>query len=169
MYLEALCFLLVLACYCDYRKGKIPNLLLAVMFIVGWGYGVSCGGIEEAVFFPAESLAVMLLLYPIFKIGALGAGDVKLYGVCAGYLPFDKFLFFFFISLLVAAIFSLIKMLRECNAIERFTYLCEYILEVVQSGSFRLYIENEKERKRAGICLAGPILCSVVLYMGGIY
>lgn len=167
--MEALCLLLAVSCWYDYRKGRIPNLLLLIMFVVGWTYAAVCGGTQEAISFPIESFGVMLLLYPVFKIGALGAGDVKLYGICAGYLPRNKFLFFLFLSLLIAAIISLIKMLKECNAMERISYLCEYVADVVTSGNFRLYIEDEKERRASGICLAGPIFCSVLLYLGGIY
>lgn len=167
--MAVLCFLLAVACCYDYSKGKIPNLLILIMFVVGWGYGAVYGGLREAILFPVECVGVMLLLYPLFKIGALGAGDVKLYGICAGYLPRDKFLNFLFLSLLIAAMISLIKMIKESNAIERLSYFCEYVQGVVQSGNFRLYIENEKERGASSICLTGPIFCSVLLYLGGIY
>lgn len=167
--LAVLCIFLAIACGYDYIKGRIPNLLILIMFGVGWSYSAICVGRHEAISFLVESVCVMLLLYPIFKIGALGAGDVKLYGICAGYLPRDKFLFFLFLSLLFAALISLIKMIKECNAMERISYLCEYVCDVVQSGNFRLYIENEKERRASSICLAGPIFCSVLLCLGGVY
>ncbi len=164
-----LCLLLGVACYYDYRQGRIPNYLLILMFILGWGCEVFAQGVRGAVSFPLESLAVMLLLYPLFKIGGLGAGDVKLFGICAGYLPKDKFLMFLFHSLLIAAVISLIKMIKEGNAVERISYLCEYTLGVMQSGQIGLYIRDERERKAAGICLAGPIFCSALLLWGGAY
>lgn len=167
--MTVLCLLLGIACYFDYRKGKIPNILLLLMAVAGWGYCVWKGGIGGAVFFPLWSGGVMLVLYPVFKIGALGAGDVKLYGICAGCLPPDKFLFFLFFSMLIAAIISLIKMLKENNALERISYLCQYIMDVVRTGSFHLYLENQPQRQAAGICLAGPILGSLCLHLGGIY
>lgn len=167
--MTAFCILLAIACVFDYRKGRIPNWLLLIMLAVGWGYSGVAEGIRGILLYPLECAGVMVLLYPFFKLGVLGAGDVKLYGICAGYLPGDKFLLFLFLSLLIAAIISLIKMIKECNAVERIVYLCEYLLEVIQSGKFRLYIENEKERKASGICLAGPILCSALLYVGGVY
>lgn len=167
--MEALCLLLAIACRYDYRKRRIPNRLILIMLIVGWVYVLFSGGAGEVILFPAKSTCVMLLLYPLFKIGALGAGDVKLYGVCAGYLPPGKFLYFLFFSLLFAAVFSLIKMLKERNAAERIAYLCEYMTEVVLSGNIRMYIEDEKERRAAGICLAGPIFCSILLCLGGVY
>ncbi len=167
--MTVLCLTLAIACCYDYRKGRIPNLLIIIMFVVGWVHCLVTAGTQESLFFLIESVGVMLLMYPLFKIGALGAGDVKLYGVCAGYLPRDKFLFFLFLSLLIAAMISLMKMIKEKNAIERMSYLCEYVLAVAYSGRFRLYIENEKEQKAAGICLAGPIFCSVLLCLGGVY
>jgi len=167
--LNTFCFLLAVACIYDYRKGRIPNWLLLIMLVVGWGYSGLTDGIPGILLYPLECAGVMALFYPLFKIGVLGAGDVKLYGICAGYLPEDKFLLFLFLSLLIAAIISLIKMMKESNAVERIFYLCEYVVEVVHSGNFRLYMENAKERKAAGICLAGPIFCSVLLYMGGVY
>lgn len=166
--MAALCFMLGIACYFDYRKGKIPNVLLLVMWVTGCAIAIA-GGIREGVFSILASVLIVLLLYPLYRIGAMGAADVKLYGICAGYLPRNKFVFFLFVSLLIAAAVSLIKMVKECNAIERMEYLCEYILDVVREGKFFLYMENEKEQRNAGICLAGPILGSLLLYLGGAY
>lgn len=114
-------------------------------------------------------LLMIFLLYPFFKLGALGAGDVKLLGICAGFLQYDKILQFLFFSLLAAAIFSLIKLIRERSAGERLSYLGSYLLDVARSGQWSLYIANEREARRTGVALAGPILVSVFLYMGGVY
>lgn len=87
-------------------------------------------------------IGVMFLLYPFFRLGGLGAGDVKLLGICAGYFHRDKILSFLFCSLLIAAIFALIKMMTEhCT----------------------------RERLKMRIPLAGPVLCSVLLSAGGVY
>jgi Flp pilus assembly protein protease CpaA len=114
-------------------------------------------------------LLMIFLLYPFFKLGALGAGDVKLLGICAGFLRYDKILQFLFFSLLAAAIFALIKLIRERSVGERLAYLGSYLLDVARSGRWSLYMENEREARRAGVALAGPILVSVFLYMGGVY
>ncbi len=167
--LIALCFMLGIACYFDYRKGRIPNLLLIFMLISGEILTGICGKPQDMIWFLLKSVVVVLILYPVFRIGALGAGDVKLYGICAGYLPRNKFLFFLFFSLLIAAVISLIKIMVQKSAAERFGYFCEYVAGVARSGKFYLYIEDAKERKTAGICLAGPILGSLLLYLGGVY
>lgn len=139
------------------------------MFVTGLVISYRKAGPMDVLVFLLSAMVFVICLYPLFKIGVLGAGDVKLYGVCAGYLPEKKVLYFLFCSLLVAAIFSLIKLLVERNVRERLQYFAEYIMDVARSGQWRLYMENEREYRRTGVCLAGPILCSVILYMGGVY
>lgn len=126
------------------------------------------GGAGAVLLFLLVTAVVVISMYCFFQIGALGAGDVKLFGVCAGYFPEDKVLSFLFFSLLAAAVISLIKLLLEHNLCKRFCYLKEYITRVCESGCLCLYMEKE-ECSKAGICLAGPVLCSVLLHVGGVY
>lgn len=164
-----LCIFLLIACGFDYWKRRIPNYLLILMLVFGiWQNGLN-QGVEGILYFGCRMICMILSMYFLFKVGAVGAGDVKLYGVCAGYLPADKVLYFLFFSLLIAAGISLIKILMEHNAKERLTYLCQYLFEVFRNGRWQLYMENQREQKRYSICLAGPILGSILLYVGGIY
>lgn len=189
--LAIVCILLVCACVYDYRDRRIPNwvimlLLLAscMMKVLGQleGYAPMVLVEEDEVLMYsvklivygligmlAQMFGVLVFFYVFFKIGALGAGDVKLLTVCAGFVPAEKILLFLFISLLIAAIFSLYRLMQEQNMRERFLYLYEYIVSVMQNGAWRLYIENEEERRARGICMSGPILCSILLYLGGVY
>ncbi len=157
------------ACCYDYRCARIPNWLLLLMLAAGLARGCLERGLPGAAACAAEAAAVMCLFYPLFKIGAFGAGDVKLFGICAGWLPFGKIFWFLFLSLLIAAVFSLIKLLVERNAMERLAYFCEYVAEVAKSGSWHLYAENGREKRKASICLSGPVLCSILFYWGGVY
>lgn len=167
--MAALCGFLAVACTCDYRRRKIPNGLLFGMAVFGVGWHLWSGGIRGAVICLGEAAIVMALLYPLFKIGGLGAGDIKLLGITAGYLPPGRVVFFLFFSLLAAAVISVMKMSRENSFGERLRYLSEYLADVVQSGEWHIYLENVQDRRAAGICLSGPVLFSVALYVGGIY
>lgn len=113
-------------------------------------------------------LLTTAVFYLIFYIGAMGAGDVKLLGACAGFLPGDKVLYFLFFALLFAAIFALCKMYLAQNLRERLCYLGEYVWDVFRYGHWKAYFAGERA-EAAGICMAGPVFCSAVLYMGGIY
>lgn len=143
----ALCFLLLCICYCDYKYHKIPNVLLLLMLITGLIRGFIKQGVIGFLLFTLTFLLVMTLFYLFFQIGALGAGDVKLFGICSAYLPVDKVLSFLFFSLLIAAIISLIKLVT----LKLFTGL------------------QSKECLKAGIPLAGPVFAGILLYIGGFY
>lgn len=164
-----LCIFLLIACGFDYCRRRIPNGLLVLMLAAGMTISGLRTGREGVLYFGCKVILMVLFLYFFFKIGTLGAGDVKLYGICAGYFPGDKILYFLFFSLLIAAIVSLFKILKERNAKERLGYLSEYLLEVAKSGHWQLYLDNRKEMRQNSICLAGPILGSVLMYMGGIF
>lgn len=167
--LGALCVFLVVACGFDYRWNKIPNFLILVIAVVGALQHWATGGLADVLRYLGIMVLVAGMLYPLFKIGSLGAGDVKLLGVSAGYLPFKKILIFLFISLLIAALISLLKMWKRNNFFERLHYLIAYLADVMRSGNFRLYLENEADKQAVGICLSGPVLMAVLLYCGGVY
>lgn len=106
------------------------------MTIAGIGWRMYDERAPGALWYLGQAVLVMAVLYPFFKTGGLGAGDVKLMGVTAGYLPAEKILGFLFCSLLVAALISLFKILRKA---------------------------------KGGVRLAGPVLVSILLFLGGVY
>lgn len=167
--MAALCVLLAAACAYDYRENRIPNgiIVLAVFWGVGWQSWD--GGIWGALCYLGQAAAVMALLFPFFRIGGLGAGDVKLLGVTAGYLPFGKILAFLFCSLLVAAMVSGMKMWKEHSFRERAGYLSAYLGDVMRGGAWKPYQGAGAARHSAGIRLSGPIFLGVLLYLGGVY
>jgi Flp pilus assembly protein protease CpaA len=167
--LAVLCVSLGVVCVFDYVTGRIPNLLLAAIFAVGAGWGVYQRGLPGLGIYLVVTVAVVFLLFPLFRIGGLGAGDVKLLAVCAGYFPVHKIFYFLFCSMLVSAIFSIVRLMRERNVRERIAYFCEYCLAVALSGRWQLYLPGKDERKFSGICMSGPVLCSVLLGLGGVY
>ena len=114
-------------------------------------------------------LLTTVAFYLFFYIGAMGAGDVKLLGVCAGYFSGEKVLCFLFFALLFAAVFALCKMYLARNLWDRLCYLGEYVWDVVRCGRWKAYFAEERAHPGSGICMAGPVFCSVLLYIGGVY
>lgn len=164
-----LCVFLCAACYFDYRQSRIPNRLIIPGLVIGLfrAYGLEGGaGLLD---FLIHAAVVIAAFYPLFRIGTIGAGDIKLFGLCAGYIPGDKILYFLFITLTIAAIISLIRFVRKADFRERFLYLFAYLKDVADSGEWHLYWTDMKEQKAAGICMAGPVLLSVLIYAGGFY
>ena len=164
-----LCAILGIVCIFDYTRGKIPNFFpvgLALWGMFGRYQRAGLGGFGQ---YFLVMVVVLLVLYPFFRIGGLGAGDVKLLSVCAGYFPVSKIIMFLFLSVLISAVFSVIPLLKEGNVKERAVYFCSYCAAVVRSGRWQLYLPGKDGRKLHGVCMSGPVLCSVLLYMGGVY
>lgn len=164
-----LCAFLGAACYYDYRYSRIPNWLVCCIGGLGVTGVLYSGNLLMALRYFGVAVFVALVFYPIFRIGCMGAGDVKLFSVCAGFLPGSSFLYFLFFSMAFAAVFSLVHFITQSDAKERFLYLWAYIQQVAGSGKWQLYFQSKEECRRAGICLAGPILASILLHVGGVY
>lgn len=169
-----LCGLLVIACIYDYSSRRIPNYLLGIMLLTGLLQGLIENGTFAAGIFAVGRFflvggVILLALFPFFRIGALGAGDVKLLAVCAGFFSTDCILYFLFYSMLISAIIIFIRFAIKKDMKERFHYLFQYTTDVICNGGWKLYIQEKEERKKCSICLAGPVLCGVVMHLGGVY
>lgn len=167
--MAVLCVTLSAACYSDYREHRIPNWLTGIIFLYGMLFRYWDAGGAGIINFLQNCLTLLLIMYPLFKIGMVGAGDVKLFTTVSGYLSGYVLIWFLFYSLLIAAVISILKICKERSVKERFRYLCAYLADVCHTGQWRLYPVDRDGAKRTGICLAGPVLASVLLHLGGIY
>lgn len=167
--MAVLCALLMTAGGFDYCKRKIPNSLIVLIFLAGVLFRFRRDGTWGIPYYLGGMLAAMALVYFFYKIGTLGAGDVKLLGVIAGYLPFKKIFLYSFVSLLIAAIISLLKMLINKNLGERLSIFIGYFKEIANAGTLRPYPSVKGNDRSAGVCLSGPMLLSLLLYLGGVY
>ena len=165
----ALCILLLLVCLTDYSTTKIPNILIVAIGFWGliYQYQVSKGaGLKWYLLIGGM---VFIVLYFVYKIGGIGAGDVKLYTVMVGFFQSQAVLYFLFYSFLFAAVLSIIKMLREHSGRERILYLFDYIWEVIKTGKWSMYFQDNIEKSRMGIRLSGPVFVGLLLHMVGVY
>ena len=163
--------LLAVACYFDYRKAKIPNWLILVGLVSAIGITVwealILGPVLTSVFDMVVRIGITtVVLYPLFKIGVLGAGDVKLCALCAAFLKAGDFVQVFVITLILAAVTGVCKLLILGNVKERIYYLVSYGKDVVQFGVWKPYWnkENLYRRKDASVRMAGPLLAAVLLH-----
>lgn len=164
-----ICAFMPFVCWFDYRQRRIPNSLIGIMLVAGIFYRYWYEGITGLACCILSMVLTMCVFYPLFKIGTFGAGDVKLLGISSGYLPFEKIFWFSFISLLIAALFSLIKLFRKKYFVERMLYFFSYMKDVIGSGRWKLYLGEQQDKKAVGICLSGPVFISLLLLVGGVY
>lgn len=80
------------AALCDWRRGEIPNwLTLPVLLLAPASYGLAFG-IEHALHSLVAAFLGGLVPYLLFRSGAMGGGDVKLFGALGAVLGFDLLL-----------------------------------------------------------------------------
>ncbi len=77
------------AAWCDWRTGEIPNwLTLPPVVVAPLAYGVAFG-IEFALHSLTAAVLSALVPYLLFRRGAMGGGDVKLFGALGAITGFD--------------------------------------------------------------------------------
>jgi prepilin peptidase CpaA len=80
------------AAFCDWRRGEIPNwLTLPALLLAPCGYGLAFG-LEYALHSLAAGVLGGLVPYFLFRRGAMGGGDVKLFGALGAVTGFDLLL-----------------------------------------------------------------------------
>ena len=169
-YQSLLLLLLLLAALADLKTDRIPNGFIMFGIIIG-----ASGSLWNNLSLRQTAVSMFLaflLLYPLFKIGALGAGDVKVFMMIGSFLEVGAFLTVLAAAFVIGALCSLIKLLAEHNGRERMYYFLSYISEVVRTRQWKIYGEHmaqdyERYRKNK-IHFTIPVLFSVALRIGGV-
>ena len=78
-------FLLGAATFFDLRTGKVPNQLIVAGYLIG-GI-VRIHSIQDAIGCAGTAVLTIAILYPLFLIKGLGAGDIKLFSALSVYCP----------------------------------------------------------------------------------
>lgn len=133
------CLMAGVAAAFDYGSRRIPNRLMLGMLL----WGVVHAGLKDSfrgiLMFLGITVLTVLVLFPLYSVGKVGAGDVKLVALCCGFLGKGCVVYFLFVMLSIAALLALLKLLKYGRS------------------------------RGTGVCMAGPVFLSLLLHMGGIY
>lgn len=169
-YQSLLLLLLFLAALADLKTDRIPNGFIALGTAIGIMGGIWIHtGLPQSVF---SMLLAFLLMYPLFKIGALGAGDVKVFMMAGSFMEPGALLTVMASAFVIGAVFSLGKLLAERNGRERISYFLSYVAEVARTGHWKIYGEYMAQDyqlyRRNKIHFTVPVLFGVVMKLGGL-
>jgi prepilin peptidase CpaA len=167
MYLLA-AFLAVAGLF-DFFFRKIPNRLILLMLGGCLVLNIYASGPASLTGMILRILIAGALFYPVFVIGALGAGDVKLIAVSCGFLSGERTLWFLFISLLTASVIGVVKMGIHGEISKRMHRLALYIKKTIMPGRPEMYHANRAAALKNGVALAGPMFVSALIGIGGLY
>lgn len=171
--LIVLVLLLSAAAICDFYRGKIPNILIAA----GCCYGMLRLLYHQEILRALPGIIIpVMVLFPLYKIGTIGAGDLKLLSMLGFYFNFMETLFCIFLAFVLGAVISISSFIRYKNFEERMTYLFSYLKKCFDMGRLQYYYPDSKEEQssdsaesKSKIHLAIPIFFSVLLHVGGVF
>lgn len=154
--------------FMDWRSYRIPNSCIIVGMAAGLLLTVVSYPITELVSLLGTVTAVFLFLYPFYLLGALGAGDIKLFMMTACYIRGEQFLRYLLVSMFFAAGMSIFKMVLYTESRARLFYLGRYVRKVILTGAIDTY-QIDKTQKKSVIRLSIPAFISLLLLCTGIY
>ena len=152
----------------DLRRYKIPNICILIGMIAGLYMtymSYSSKGIVTAL---GQMFLIFMVFYPFYLLKGIGAGDVKLFMMVASYIQGVRLFNYVFMTMIIAAIISVIKMICFTESRERLFYLLRYVRKTAVTGAIDDY-KIDTSNKRSLIRLSVPALLSMVLLITGIY
>lgn len=110
-HIKLVCLVLVVAAYIDGKQLRVPNWITFPMVLAGLTYNAWEGGWSGL----GEGLLGMVVglgcLLPLYCVGGMGAGDVKLMAGIGAWLGWELTLFAFCVSAVVGAVMALVMVL----------------------------------------------------------
>ena len=156
------------AIFMDWRFYRIPNVCIVIGMIAGLVLTSVNNSMTELVTLLGTGTAVFLFLYPFYLLKALGAGDVKLFMMTACYIRGEQFLYYLLVSMLLAAVMSIFKMVLYTESRARLYYLGQYVRKVALTGVVDTY-QVDKAQRKSMIRLSVPAFISLLLLCIEIY
>lgn len=103
--------ILIVAVVTDLRETRISNRLIASGLILGLAFRAVGAGVAGVVHFLVNISIPVILLFLLFQLRVLGAGDIKLFSVIAGFMTIRQTLYVIFASFVAGGVIGMAKLL----------------------------------------------------------
>lgn len=157
--------------FMDWYHYRIPNVCIIAGMVAGLimtCMSYSLNGLWEAV---GAAAVIFLAFYPFYLLGTLGAGDVKLFMMVACYrgcMGTGGLLHYLLVTMVIAAVVSVGKMVLYTESRERLFYLMRYLRKVAVTGTADAY-QVDRMQKRCVVRLSIPAFLSLLFMCAGMY
>lgn len=163
--------LLLLAVIMDLKSYKISNYLILTGVFTGFIFHLfehGRAGISLCFF---GMIVPIVILFPLFIIKALGAGDIKLFSVIGSYMGIIYVFKSIAAAFIIGAVMSLIYLIRYRQVFYRFHSLFCYIQTVISNFTgqektregIKPYYDRKRDGNKGVIHFSIPILGAVLL------
>lgn len=151
------------ACY-DLKEHRIPNWWVASAVLCGLGLCILTAAdgksFTAALGFFLRLAAVTMLLFPLFVLRMMGAGDIKMMAVLMGCLGLKAGAWAVGYGFLVGAVLAFIKMLLQRSLSKRLKFLIVYLRRLFLTREIVPYYVPQRDG-------SGPVIPFTVCLFAG--
>jgi prepilin peptidase CpaA len=131
--------LICISVYTDYKYYKVLNKIVYTSMLFGVILSAIFYGYHEALFSVFRIFIVILILFPLYILKFLGAGDIKLLSAIGTFLNFIQTGKIIIYSIIAGGIIGVILLLTRRNSIQQFTKLITYLKTCFYTFSIKPY------------------------------
>lgn len=151
----------------DLKSGHIENAWILTGTVLSAGLRISLEGMEGLFRFGIGALVLFVVLYFLFWIRAMGAGDIKLLCVFGGLYGLSRGFSCFACAVFCGAVLSVCQLVFFTAFRERIRYFVQYMAGWLKSGIRQPYMQKGEGVEKLHFSV--PILMAVLLGIGGVY
>ncbi|MEW4490842.1 prepilin peptidase [Thalassoglobus sp. JC818] len=173
-HVKLVCVILIVAAYIDGKQLKVPNWITFPMVFTGLAYSAWVGGIDGLGAGLWGMTVGLLTLLPLYAVGGMGAGDVKLMAGIGAWLGATVTWHVFIATVVVGAVMAIIMVLWKRAWDKHYGNFLMIIMEFLTVKDPRKLSEIAAERKPRMLLLPyGIPICigsiGYFVYAGMIY
>lgn len=151
----------------DIRTWRVSNRLIICGLLAGLFFKVWTYQAEGIVIFIVQVSVPIILLYLLFLMRALGAGDIKLFSVISSIWNLKITFITMAAAFFAAAVLSLGKLIYQKNLLARFRVFGSYLYQVMIMGEIAKYPRESDGKQNiihfsVAILIGFFIACEVV-------
>lgn len=154
--------LLSIAAAQDIRSGKVSNRLVAAGLMAGAVFQLTEHGAVGAYYFLRNISFPVILLYLLFQMRVLGAGDIKLFSMIGGMLTIGELCRCMAYSFFAAGAGSVLFLAADRKRIERLKFAVWHLWDCFKTGQVKPYHPPFPSEKFS-FAFSVPVLFGVML------
>lgn len=146
-HVKFVCLVLIVAAYIDGKQLRVPNWITFPMFLAGLAFNVWLSGWTGLGEGLLGGLVGLLCLLPLYAVGGMGAGDVKLMAGVGAWLGASVTFYAFCVSAIVGAVMAVGMVLYRRRFVQHYANFVIILTEWMQTKNPRELSRLAAERK----------------------
>lgn len=144
----------------DVRTWRIPNSFIVLCSITASYLLVSEMGVWGCAYFAGRFLLTVVCLYPVYLVGGIGAGDIKLFGVMSTLMTLKDILWVIIVSIVMGVSVGILRWIKRKQLISKGGQLAALGKKCIIDRQVSAVFQKAKQGEKIhfAICIFGAYL-----------